>query len=610
MKKGSLRERYHYWFDNRMANGSLGLIRVLLIATVIAVILVAVGLVVFASDVYDSFSGAFWNSIATVINSWMPYYEEGGTGYLIFTSLAAIFGLLLASVLIGIISSAIEDKVNDLKRGNSIVLEKGHTIILGFTPGEYALINQLILSAADKRECILVACDLEREETERYIHDNVKVPKNIKLICRTVDIYDPTDLQKCSICNSRSIIISPTNDRDTLKILLSISTATNHAEKQEIHVAAITTGSDFRLPNSIISQYNVSTLQTNEILSKIIAHSCTQQGLSETFTEIFNYEGNELYADSVPGSEGLSFGTLLVNLRNAVPIGILRNGDAILAPDANELLRKDDRIIVFEETGNAFRFFAGKESFAPSIVISTEANVTQHESVVIVGSNECIGTVITELPENVDRVILNAVDKKHLKIIEEVKAVRPEISISIDDHQIHVNKDVPSFILNARHIVLLNSHTGEDEDSDLENILRIINLRDIRERYKLNYNITVELRSESNRKLIEDNDSTDFVVASDLSSLFLAQLSENPELNTVFNELLSNRGCELFLKDATALCCTGERKVAELRANLLQRGYVFLGYILSSSSHSIYSLNPFEKITLSAGDRLIVIGED
>ena len=41
-KNGSpgLKARFRYWFDNRMANGSLGLIRVLLIATVLVIVLI------------------------------------------------------------------------------------------------------------------------------------------------------------------------------------------------------------------------------------------------------------------------------------------------------------------------------------------------------------------------------------------------------------------------------------------------------------------------------------------------------------------------------------------------------------------------------------------
>ena len=99
----------------------------------------------------------------------MPSFEDGSPGYLILMSITAIAGLLFTSVLIGIITSAIEEKIDNLKRGNSFVLEKDHIVVLGFYPGEYTLINQLILAAGDEPACIVIAEDMEREEMEQNI---------------------------------------------------------------------------------------------------------------------------------------------------------------------------------------------------------------------------------------------------------------------------------------------------------------------------------------------------------------------------------------------------------------------------------------------------------
>ncbi|MBR7187677.1 MAG: hypothetical protein IKD53_03890 [Clostridia bacterium] len=53
------------------------------------------------------------------------------------------------------------------------------------------------------------------------------------------------------------------------------------------------------------------------------------------------------------------------------------------------------------------------------------------------------------------------------------------------------------------------------------------------------------------------DDRTDFVVTSSMSSLFLAQLAESPELIEVFQEILSNKGNELYLKSAEKLEMVG-----------------------------------------------------
>ena len=168
-------------------------------------------------------ASVFWNSIATVINAWMPYYEEGSVGYLILMSVTAIAGVLFTSVLIGIITSAIEERIGDLKKGNSRVLENGHTVVLGFYPGEYTLLRQLILAAGDDPACILVAEDTERDGMEQDISENLEYPKNVRIVCRTVDITDPASLEKCSLETAGAIIVNPTDDLRTLKTVLAVT---------------------------------------------------------------------------------------------------------------------------------------------------------------------------------------------------------------------------------------------------------------------------------------------------------------------------------------------------------------------------------------------------
>ena len=182
MKKAPFKKRFAYWFDNRMAKGGFVLIRLLAVFTLLIVLLIAFIVFRFSLKEDVSFFSALWDSFSTVINAWMPAYDDGGEtvriSYLIMMSIAAIAGLFITSVLIGIISSAIEEKITSLKRGTSEVIEEDHIVVLGFYPGEYTLLKQLVLAAADRPCCIVVAGDMEQEEMQQYIKDNVECPKD------------------------------------------------------------------------------------------------------------------------------------------------------------------------------------------------------------------------------------------------------------------------------------------------------------------------------------------------------------------------------------------------------------------------------------------------
>jgi hypothetical protein len=154
-KKFTLKNRFNYWFDNRMTKGSLGFIRVLISASVMFAVLIAGFIIMFGFNEEGEVASVIWDSIATVINGWMPSFEDGSPGYLFLMSVIAIIGVLFTSVLIGIVTSAIEEKIYELKRGNSIVLEKDHIVVLGFYPGEFTLLRQLILAAAGRPACVV-----------------------------------------------------------------------------------------------------------------------------------------------------------------------------------------------------------------------------------------------------------------------------------------------------------------------------------------------------------------------------------------------------------------------------------------------------------------------
>ena len=607
-KKFTLKNRFNYWFDNRMTKGSLGFIRVLISASVMFAVLIAGFIIMFGFNEEGEVASVFWDSIATVINGWMPSFEDGSPGYLFLMSVIAIIGVLFTSVLIGIVTSAIEEKIYELKRGNSIVLEKDHIVVLGFYPGEFTLLRQLILAAAGKPACVVVAEDMDREQMEQNISENIDVPKNFRIVCRTADITDPASLEKCSVETCKTIIVSPTEDMRTIKAVLAVSTLLDEKGVPEISVNAIISKNEYRFPPSIAEANNISTLQTNSILAKMIAHSCTQTGLSQTFRELFNFEGSEFYLVDLQGIEGMTFETLMMRINNAVPAGVYREGRMLLNPTWDFVLQAGDRIVIFSEESDSVKIVD-----APSEnPVYIEAKTTESEAetdTVIIGYNETLAIILSELPENVSHVYLfgqEAAEKKR-EVLEKVAAKR-NLGLDYYEGNPHDEDVLLQIARMANHIVILNDHSGDAEEADMEAIFLLLNLRDIRKRYDLSFNITVEMQKEHNQKLVGRGDHTDFLVSSSMSSLFLAQLAESPELIDVFREILSDEGNELYLKNVSFMNLEGSFTVRDLRWIMLKQGYILLG-LLDAEKNSHFNLPLDDMLTLSGEDNLIVLGE-
>ena len=114
---------------------------------------------------------------------------DGSIGYLVIMAIAAIIGLLITSVLIGIFTTAIEEYVEGLKESKSTVLEKDHIIILGFTPGEYTLIKQVVLAAGTKKRTIVIGSDTSSEEMREAEPQAVHAKDTERVVVRMMLIY-------------------------------------------------------------------------------------------------------------------------------------------------------------------------------------------------------------------------------------------------------------------------------------------------------------------------------------------------------------------------------------------------------------------------------------
>jgi hypothetical protein len=90
------------------------------------------------------------------------------------------------------LSSGLEDKLEELRKGRSRVLETDHTIILNWSPSIFDVISELVIANTSRRNPrIVIMAHKDKVEMEDEIATKVGDLKNTKIICRS---GDPTDL--------------------------------------------------------------------------------------------------------------------------------------------------------------------------------------------------------------------------------------------------------------------------------------------------------------------------------------------------------------------------------------------------------------------------------
>ena len=512
----------------------------------------------------------------------------------------------ITSVLIGIVSTAIEEYVEGLRDSKSTVLEKGHIVILGFIPGEYTLIKQIVLAAGSERRTIVIASDTGSEEMREAVFDNVDIPRNVKVIFRTLDIFDPTALEKLSLPDCKHILINPMDDMKTIKALLAVSLLINSTDNEDVRVSALVSKNEHRFPETVAAKHNVTTIQMRNAIARMVAHSCSQSGLSDAFREVFSFEGNEFYYIELEKACGMSFAELSYKLDNAVPIGIIHDGKIILNPDKEIKIAEGDRIIVFSEEADSALLTDYKYNELPmSKYQSTEAD----RKVAIIGYNASFKLVYREMSANISEVVAAGIPAGKKDAVVKASAVRENRKLTIYEEDIDEIENMTELAKKVDHVVLLSDYTLDDEEADIQSIFRIMRFRDIRTRLGLEFNITAEMRKKSNLNLIREDEHMDYVVASNMSSLFLAQLCENYELDGLYKEILASWGNELYLKKAKDFGLDGTYTTLQLRNIALCNNCVLLGYLGADSYESFFNPALTEEIELGAEDSLIVLSE-
>src|SRR5687768_2666729 len=216
MQNVTFGDRVRYAFDNYMARGTIALI--LGLGVVSALIIFLAGLLISVARIrppeaegYD-LGEAMWLSLMRTLDAGTMGGDEG-PGFRLAMLGVTLGGIFIVSALIGVLNNGLEDKLSELRKGRSRVVESGHTVILGWSEQVFSIIGELVLANANqRRSCIVILGDEDKLKMEEAIRDNVGSTGRTRVVCRSGNPIDLTDLEIVSPHAARSIIIlSPAN---------------------------------------------------------------------------------------------------------------------------------------------------------------------------------------------------------------------------------------------------------------------------------------------------------------------------------------------------------------------------------------------------------------
>ena len=82
--------------------------------------------------------------------------NEGNWPFMIFMMTVTLFGLIIITILIGLISNGIMVKIESLRKGRSFVIEENHIVILDWSSKVFTLLSELIIANENQSDASIV----------------------------------------------------------------------------------------------------------------------------------------------------------------------------------------------------------------------------------------------------------------------------------------------------------------------------------------------------------------------------------------------------------------------------------------------------------------------
>lgn len=363
----------------------------------------------------------------------------------------------------------------------------------------------------------------------------------------------------------------------------------------------------------IAGEGRAEIIYAGRALSRIIAHSCRCAGIYQVLVELFDYDGDELYYESVPELAGCTFGESLNRFSKEIVFGIWHNNKSYLNPPMDMVIGKEDKLILLEEDDGAFQVNEPVELVKKEQIVEHDTKQKrEQEKILMLGINEKMEGILEEYDKFVKKgseivivciedlpFALDQFENLRIKHIQEKETNRKVLEQVVTD--------------NIKKILILNDDTENAEKSDADTLLQLIFLKDIAIRKDLDFTITSELMKSGNQRLASQIREEDFIIGSNIINLIMTQVSENRELANVFAELLQEEGSEIYFRPAEDYVKLGEPvNFYTVSASAALKSEVAVGYRKENGSGFDVITNPKkeEEVIYAAGDYIIVLAED
>lgn len=580
---------------------------------------------------------ALWWSAKHVFDPSFFDYDYGATWPVVVISLVvSVLGMSVFATMLGFISSGIEGRMAALRKGGGVVKEVGHVLILGWSDKVISILE--LLEDRQEQTRVVILSQHSIEQMTEVIRVCGRKFRSVRTILRTGSPASLVELKRVAFESAFSIIVladesaqdTPESvDIRTIKTLLQLVA---HCERSASHpkiVAEISSREHLQAAEIAANGY-AAVMCSSTTISKVAVQTSRQPGFSRVYAELFGFAGNEIYIREFPACVGREFRTLRAFFRNAIPIGVSRasmqSGRQVFAPQLNPgeayVVQPGEWIVCVaqDETIECDPLAPADRAVAPFSSESLSRKLV--EQVLILGWNDELYDVLQEFdrcmiaPTNV-YVAAAHPEERAAQLLRE-NLTKPLRFANVKYQRLDYSRQsalakLP--VADVEHLIILADESSEDPEPDSRTLMTVLSLRTLNPGLRTHTRVVVEIVNADNCELLQREQNIEFVVSPEIVSMLLTQISQQLMLQSIYQDLLSAGGTEIYLRPAGRYVKPDERcGFEDIATAAAARREVAIGLKLAHQSDDAHSnfgvlINPPRGTTfeLTDDDKVIVV---
>ncbi len=583
----------------------------------------------------------WWLSFLQIADGGSIAEDTGSNALNRVVGIVSLFlGMVLFSSLVAFITSQFEAKLDELRKGRSMVIETGHTLILGFGDRVLEIIRELIVAnESERKPAVVVLSGKEKDEMDDYFRDRIEDRMNTRIITRSGSTSSMQLLRRVGVSSAKSVVIlndasvadsdavKEIADARVLKTIMAVIACTGEKDAPPI-VAELHLETKRKLARSMFA--NISAIDEHSILARLMVQTSRTSGLAQVYDNLVGFEGSEFYFHKPEeGLAGTSYADVLFHYENCSVLGMRRqDGSVAVNPAPSTSFKPGDEVLVLAEDDSLIRWQNEKLAYSPPEANPAAPLPKAAENQLIIGWSKKTATIVEEyssyLVEGSSIVVAvksgDDIDKAEFS---EIQAKHPSIKVRLVKLDIHqpelMEKLKPEQFDN---IIILTADGGDAEARDSETIAALLEFRHYFKklgRKDIKTQLITEVADSENIEVIQEVGVNDFMISNQFVSRIYAQVSENPEVLKVYDDLFNPAGSEVYIKPLRLYLKSVPETISfgELCAAAMKRGETCFGLRLLSRADEAGAvqgniINPPKnrRFSLRDDDLLIVLAED